>query len=71
MRSGFRISEFLRPDRFTVDLERGAFRAGLKAAAGCNRIVPIILTRAPLRPLTARSGRREDGLQARREHYVG
>ena len=39
--SGFRISEFLSLDRFTVDLERGTFRAGLKTEAGFDRIVPI------------------------------
>lgn len=41
IKSGFRISEFLSLDRFTVDLERGTFRAGLKTEAGFDRVVPI------------------------------
>ena len=39
--SGFRITEFLSLDRFTVDLERMTFTAGVKTDAGRNRIVPI------------------------------
>ena len=39
--SGFRISEFLSLDRFTVDLEHMTFRAGVKTDAGRNRLVPI------------------------------
>lgn len=39
--TGFRISEFLSLDRFTVDLEHMTFRAGVKTDAGRNRLVPI------------------------------
>lgn len=39
--SGFRITEFLSLDRFTVDLEQMTFRAGVKTDAGRNRLVPI------------------------------
>lgn len=39
--SGFRISEFLSLDRFTVDTEKLTFRAGEKTEAGYNRVVPI------------------------------
>lgn len=41
IKSGFRISEFLMLDRFSVDLERQTFRAGLKTEASFDRIVPI------------------------------
>lgn len=39
--SGFRISEFLSLDRFTVDVERMTFTGGVKTDAGRNRVVPI------------------------------
>lgn len=39
--SGFRLSEFLSLDHFTVDLERMTFTAGVKTDAGRNRVVPI------------------------------
>lgn len=41
IKSGFRISEFLLLDPFSVDVERGTFRSGLKTEAGFDRIVPI------------------------------
>lgn len=41
IKSGLRISEFLALDKFSVDLEEGVFRGGLKTDAGKNRVVPI------------------------------
>lgn len=41
IKSGFLISEFLLSDPFSVDVERGTFRGGLKTEAGFDRIVPI------------------------------
>lgn len=59
IKSGFRISEFLSLDRFTVDLERGTFRAGLKTEAGFDRIVPIHPTCLPfVRSRLAQGGER-------------
>lgn len=39
--SGFRVSEYLSLNTKTIDLEKMTFQAGVKTAAGKNRIVPI------------------------------
>lgn len=39
--SGFRLTEFLSLDRFTVDVERMTFTGGVKTDTGRNRVVPI------------------------------
>ena len=49
--TGFRISEFLTIETANVDLQQGTIMAGVKTAAGKNRIVPI---HPKIRPLIER-----------------